>query len=134
MSIQENITTFFEDEKDIVAVYLFGSYAGGHERAVSDVDLAILFDSHDRSTVNRRLDNYLVDLPRILRKDVHLTAMNFACEVLLKQIFTKGKCLVVNDSKKMAYFKMIAFSKIVNFHYYHRQMKSGMIRRVLEGA
>ena len=134
MSIQENITTFFEDEKDIVAVYLFGSYAAGHERAVSDVDLAILFDSHDRSTVNRRLDNYLVDLPRILRKDVHLTAMNFAGEVLLKQIFTNGKCLVVNDSKKMAYFKMIAFSKIVNFHYYHHQMKSGMIRRVLEGT
>ena len=62
------------------------------------------------------------------------TAMDFASEELLKQIFKKGKCLVVNDSKKLAYFKMVAFSKIVSFHYYHRQMQSGIIRKVLEGA
>jgi predicted nucleotidyltransferase len=29
MSIQENITTFFENKKEIVAAYLFGSYADG---------------------------------------------------------------------------------------------------------
>jgi predicted nucleotidyltransferase len=134
MSIQENITAFFEHEKNIVAVYLFGSYAGGRERASSDVDLAILFDNRSREAVNQLLDKYLVDLSRSLRKDVHLTAMDFAGEELLKQIFKKGKCLVVNDTKKLAYFKMMAFSKIVSFHYYRSQMQSGIIRKVLEGA
>ena len=134
MSIQENITTFFEDEKDIVAVYLFGSYAGGHERAVSDVDLAILFDGLDREAANRRLDTYLVELSRILRKDMHLTVMNFAGEVLLKQIFKKGKCLIVSDPKKLAYFTMTAYSKISDFQYYHRQMKAGLVRRIMEGV
>jgi predicted nucleotidyltransferase len=133
MSIQENITTFFENEKNIVAVYLFGSYAGGHERAASDVDLAIFFGNRDREAVNQLLDKYLVDLSRSLRKDIHLTAMDFAGEELLKQIFKKGKCLVVNDSKKLANFKMIAFTKIVNFHYYRSQMQSGIIRKVIEG-
>jgi len=134
MSIQENITTFFENKKDIVAVYLFGSYANGRERAASDVDLAILFDNRGREAVNQLLDKYLVDLSRSLRKDIHLTAMDFAGEELLKQIFKKGTCLVVNDSKKMAYFKMMAFSKIASFHYYRSQMQSGIIRKVLEGA
>ena len=134
MSIQENITTFFENKKDIVAVYLFGSYADGRERASSDVDLAILFDNRGREAVNQLLDKYLVDLSRSLRKDIHLTAMDFAGEELLKQIFKKGKCLVVNDTKKLAYFKMMAFSKIVSFHYYRSQMQSGIIRKVLEGA
>ena len=85
MSIQENITTFFEYEKDIVAVYLFGSYADGRERASSDVDLAIFFDNRDREIVNQMLDKYLVALSRNLRKDAHLTAMDFAGEELLKQ-------------------------------------------------
>jgi predicted nucleotidyltransferase len=134
MSIQENITTFFENEKDIVAVYLFGSYAGGNERTSSDVDLAILFDNRDRGIVNQMLDKYLVAISRNLRKDAHLTAMDFAAEELLKQIFKNGICLVVNDSKKLAYFKMKAFSKIVSFHYYRSQMQSGVIRKVLEGA
>lgn len=133
MSIQENIATFFENKKDIVAVYLFGSYADGRERAASDVDLAILFDNRDREAVNQRLDKYLVDLSRSLRKDIHLTAMDFAGEELLKQIFKKGKCMVVNDSKKLAVFKMIAFTKIVNFEHYRSQMQSGIIRTVMEG-
>ena len=134
MSIHENIKSYFENKKDVVAVYLFGSYADGRERAASDVDLAILFDSRDREAVNQMSDKYFIDLSRSLRKDIHLTAMDFAGEELLKQIFKKGKCLVVNDSKKLAYFKMMAFSKIVSFHYYRSQMQAGIIRKVLEGA
>jgi len=87
MSIHENIKRFFENEKNIVAVYLFGSYADGRERDFSDVDLGILFDNRDREAVNRLLDKYLVALSRSLRKDVHLTAMDFAGETILKQIF-----------------------------------------------
>lgn len=134
MSIHENIKSFFENKKDIIAVYLFGSYADGKERSSSDVDLAILFGNRDREAVNQKLDEYLVALSRNLRKDVHLTAMDFAGEELLKQIFKKGKCLVVNDPKKLAYFKMIAFTKIVNFQYYHTQMQSGIVRKVMEGV
>jgi predicted nucleotidyltransferase len=134
MSIPENITTFFENKRDIIAVYLFGSFADGKERFSSDVDLAILFGNSDRESVDQRLDEYLVALSRNLRKDLHLTAMDSASEELLKQVFKKGKCLVVNDSKKLAYFKMIAFTKIVNFEYYRRQMQTGIIRKVMEGV
>ena len=134
MSIHENIKSFFENKKDIVAVYLFGSYADGRERSFSDVDLAILFDNRDREAINQRLDKYLVALSRNLRKDVHMTAMDFAGEELLKQIFKRGKCLVVSDPKKLAHFKMIAFSKIINFHYYRSQMQSGLVRKVMEGV
>ena len=131
--IENQIKSFFENEKDIVAVYLFGSYASGKARSCSDIDLAILFDSHSRADINRRLDKYLIDLSRILRKDTHLTAMNFAGEELLKQIFKNGKTIIVKDTKKMSYFKMIAYSKIVDFHYHHRKMQSGIIRKVMEG-
>ena len=134
MNIHENLKSFFGNKKDIVAAYLFGSYADGKERISSDVDLAILFDNRDREAVNQRLDEYLVALSRNIRKDVHLIAMDFAGEGLLKQIFKKGRCLVVNDSKKLAYFKMIALRKIVNFEYYRSQMQKGIVRKVMEGV
>ena len=132
--IENQIKSFFQNEKDIVSVYIFGSYASGKMRSCSDIDLAILFDSHSRAVINQRLDKYLIDLSRILRKDTHLTAMNFAGEELLKQIFKNGKSIIVNDAKKMSYFKMIAYSKIVDFHYHRRKMQSGIIRKVMEGV
>ena len=98
------------------------------------MDLAILFDNRDREAVNQSLDEDLVALSRNIRKDVHLIAMNFAGEEVLKQIFNKGHCLVVTDSKKLAHFKMIAFTKIVNFEYYLSQMQKGIVRRVTEGV
>ena len=132
--VENQIKGYFEIEKDLVAVYLFGSYASGKARSYSDIDLAILFDSRNRAAINRRLDRYLTDLARILRKDIHLTAMDFAGEELLKQIFKKGKCIIVNDTKIMAYFKMIAYSKIAGFYYYRRKMQSGIVRKVMEGV
>jgi len=132
--IENQIKNYFEHEKDMVAVYLFGSYATGKMRSCSDIDLAILFDSRIRAAINRRLDKYLIDLSRIIRKDTHLIAMDFASEALLKQIFKKGKCIIVNDKKIMAYFKMIAYSKIAGFYYHRREMQSGLIRKVMEGV
>ena len=129
----KKITNYFKNKEAVIAVYLFGSYASGKVRACSDIDLAILFDSRDRATINRQLESYLTDLSRILRKDTHLTAMNFASEELLKQIYKKGKCLIVNDSKKLACFTMTAYSKIVNFHYYRGQFQAGIVRKVMEG-
>ena len=132
--IENQIKSFFENKRDIVAVYLFGSYATGKVRSCSDIDLAILFDSRSRAIINRRLDKYLIELSRILRKDIHMTAMDFAGEGLLKQIFKNGKSIIINDTRKMSYFKMIAYSKIVDFHYHRRKMQSGIIRKVMEGV
>ena len=130
---EKKIANYFENKEHIIGVYLFGSHASGKVRSSSDVDLAILFDSSDRTIISRRLDKYLIDISRILRKDTHLTTMNFASEALLKQIFKKGKCLIVNDSKKLARFKMTAYSRIVNFHYYRSQFQAGIVRKVMEG-
>ena len=132
--IENQIKNYFENEKDIVAVYLFGSYATGKARSCSDIDLAILFDSRNRAAINRRLDKDLIELSRILRKDIHMTAMDFAGEGLLRQIFKNGKSIIVNDTKKMSYFKMIVYSKIAGFHYHRRKMQSGIVRKVMEGV
>jgi predicted nucleotidyltransferase len=132
--MNNHIQSYFKNKKDVIALYLFGSYASGKVHASSDIDLGILFDSRERGFINQLLEEYLLELSRILRKDVHLTALNFGSEALLKQIFKKGKCLIVNDAKKLALFKMRMYSKIVNFHLYRSQMQSAIIRKVREGS
>jgi predicted nucleotidyltransferase len=131
--IEDQIKNYFTKNADIVAVYLYGSYASGKVHPGSDVDIAILFDNRDRFIVNQRLEKFHIELSRILRKDLHLTPLDFAGEVLLKQILKKGRCLTVNDSKKLAYFKMNALTRIADFQYHLNKMQSAMTRRVMKG-
>ena len=135
VDMEETITEYFkENSAEIAAVYIFGSHASGKSRPGSDVDIAVLFDCYDPVFLHSRTAEILVQLPRLLRKDIHPVAMNSASEALLKQIFAKGRCLLVNDSRKLAEFKMLAFSRIAGFNYYLKKMQAGLIRRVLEAA
>jgi hypothetical protein len=56
------------------------------------------------------MDKILLQLPKLLRKDVHPVAVNSASEALLKQIFGRGRCLLVNDPRKLAVLKNPAAS------------------------
>jgi predicted nucleotidyltransferase len=130
-TIIEKLTEYFKTKSGIIAVYIFGSHAAGKERRGSDLDIAILLDMQDPDVAKQQTDSYMLDLSRILRKDIHPVILNFAGEELLGQIFSKGKCILVKDSKKLARYKMTAFSRIADFAYYKNQMQSGLIRNIM---
>ena len=135
MHLEETIADYFKaNSSGITTVYIFGSQASGKCIPSSDVDIALLFDRSDPDDIHSRMDEILSKLPKLLRMDVHPVAMNVAGEALLKQIFSKGRCLLVNDSRKLAEFKMIAYARIAGFNYYLKKMQAGLIRRVLEAA
>ena len=133
MSIQKIIRNYFSTRDEIVAVFLFGSYASGKERPLSDVDIGILLNSKDPDFAREKRTLYLCELTRLIRKDVHPVILNFAGEELLKQIFRKGSCILVKDERQLAHFKTIALSKIAEFGVYRKQMQAGLVRRVMEG-
>ncbi|MBW1851901.1 MAG: nucleotidyltransferase domain-containing protein [Deltaproteobacteria bacterium] len=131
--LEEKIKSYFRNKSEVIAVYLFGSHAVGKERPFSDIDVGILFDETDSALLLKRRNDYLVELGRLLRKDIHPVILNLAGEELLRQIFLKGKCILINDAKKLAKHKMVMFVKIAEFAYYKNQMQSGLIRKVMEG-
>lgn len=134
MLFDDQIADYFKKKPGIVAVYLFGSHASGSDVPESDVDISVLFDRNDPDYIHSLMDEILLNLPKLLRKDIHPVAMNSASEALLKQIFAKGRCLLVKDSRKLAEFRMIAYARIAGFNYYLKKMQAGLIRRVLEAA
>ena len=135
MHLEETITDYFKaNSYGTAAVYIFGSQASGKCIPSSDVDIAVLFDRCDPDFIRSRMDEILLRLPKLVRKDVHPVVMNSASEAILKQIFAKGRCLLVHDSRKLAEFKMVAYTRIADFNYYLKKMQAGLIRRVLEAA
>ena len=131
--LSDTISSYFANKDEVIAVYLFGSYAKGTKSHLSDIDIGILFDKRDLDFINSKRNDYIVELSRLLRKDIHPVILNSAGEELMKQIFSKGQCILINDSKKLSRFKMIMYSKISDFAYYRNQMKNGFIRKVMEG-
>ena len=135
MHLQETIAAYFQaNPSGIIAVYIFGSQASGTCNRSSDVDIAVLFDRSDPDFMHGRLEQILVELSKPLRKDVHPVIMNSAGEALLKQIFSKGRCLLVNDSRRLAEFKMTAYARIAGFDYYLKRLQTGFLRRISEVA
>ena len=127
----EKLTAYFNTTSEIIAVYLFGSYAGGKEHSSSDIDIGLLFNASDPSLIKEKADTVMIDLSRILRKDIHPVILNLAGEELLRQIFLKGKCILDKNPKKLVRFKMTTFSRIADFAYYKNQMQSGLIRNIM---
>lgn len=130
--LNEKIASYFEDCPEVAAVYLFGSYARNRPRFTSDVDIAVILVKCDKANLERL--QYMLDLARMLRKDIHPVIMNTANEELLTQIFSKGRCIQVNDAKALSRFRSSAFAKIAEFGYYRESLQTGLIRKLREEA
>jgi len=131
-SLQDKIETYFADKPEVAAVYLFGSHAKNSARRLSDVDIGILLTVEGSLEANRKRMQYMVELGKMLRKDIHPVIMNVASEELLRQIFSTGTCVQINNERELSRFRSIAFSKIAEFGYYRSQFQRGLIRSLGE--
>jgi predicted nucleotidyltransferase len=97
---------------DLVAVYVFGSVATGHERRDSDLDLAVL----TRGPVPARS---LYDLARQLEVDldvdVDLVDLAGASTVLQKEVIEKGRVIFRGDDASIRDFESRTLSEYGHF-------------------
>lgn len=133
MTELQKIKDYFKNRREVIAVYLFGSYAVGRELPFSDIDLGIIVNESDKEILREKRNQYIVELGRLLRKDIHPVILNNAGEELLKQVFSKGKCLLIKDARKHAHIKTTMFVKMAEFDYYRKQFHSGLIKNIMEG-
>jgi len=126
--LESKIKNFFKNKKEIASVYLFGSFASGKAVPTSDVDIGVLFENKFLEFAEDFKENYMVQLGRILRKDIELLVMNHAGEVVLNQIYKKGKPILIQNKKFAKEFKIRSFSVYSDFEFYLRRMQNSFIK------
>jgi predicted nucleotidyltransferase len=131
--IIEIIKSYFMQKPEVVAVYLFGSYAKDDEHRTSDIDIGILIKENLRTGASEKRIGYMAELANLLKKDIHPVVLNSASEVLIRQVFLKGECILVKDSQELARYKMMMISRIADFGYYRNMIHSGFVSKVMEG-
>ena len=126
------IRTYFSKKPEVIAVYLYGSQAVDKQRIDSDVDIGILLRQEDTKREDVLREQVIVELSRILKKDIHPVIMNTAGEELLRQIFIKGKCVQTNDTKLLSQFMIVSLCRIAEFGYYRKIIQRGFLKSIGE--
>jgi predicted nucleotidyltransferase len=92
---------FAQTRDEIIALYLYGSYANGTARARSDVDVAVLFSPAvaDALDAELKLGNALAALPGLAQ--VEVIALDRATPKLRAEVFQTGRrvCARSTDSR-----------------------------------
>jgi predicted nucleotidyltransferase len=124
-----------KQDNDIIALYLFGSYASGNIGPLSDVDLAVLLRSGypSESYFDKELD-LLSKITNILRTDeVDVVILNRAPFSFAYRILKQNKLLFCrNDLERVKFQTKIVdgyldFKPLLeeNYRYLHRRIKEG---------
>ncbi|APF20175.1 DNA polymerase beta domain protein region [Caldithrix abyssi DSM 13497] len=124
----EKIKRYFKDNPQIIAVYLFGSYAANRQRPGSDVDIAVLFEFN--LTQQKRFNlclQYYADLSDEYELDI--VDMNSADYPLLYEIFNEGELVFERDREKRVAFQALKLSEYSDLKYFEDLMSKGLMRR-----
>ncbi len=97
---------FFKNRQEILAVYLFGSCAGGRNTPLSDIDLAFLFFRDHKDIIDY---NYLAELQvELIRlsgfEDIDTVILNDRDPVFLYNVLTEGKLIYYVDNEEFTGF------------------------------
>lgn len=102
------------DYKDIVALFLFGSYGTQRQTPLSDVDLAFLPEDEDFG-FDREL-SFMGRLGEIGKSDdINLVNLRKASIELQMKIISSGKLLYCRDKNKLADFKELVVKVYCDF-------------------
>jgi predicted nucleotidyltransferase len=106
--VEKKITEYLRDKLSPFLIYLFGSYAKGHIRPDSDVDIAFLSDEEQNDYLIFSAAQGLAD---IIKRDIHLIDLKRATTVLQMQVVGTGKVIFCDNDIKRANFEMLTMKK-----------------------
>jgi len=118
----------------VVAAYLFGSYRRGEESALSDIDIAMLFDAGAALDAIRKWESTIFfELVQILRTDeIDLVVMNHAPLSLQFEIIFSGELLCNNANDIRTDYEVRTCSMYWDFKRLEDEYNRFSLRRLRE--
>lgn len=113
----ESIIKVLENEKDILLVYLFGSYAKGTQNEKSDIDIAVyLIDEKILEKDPLYPSRIAIKIENILdKKKVDVRVLNGSTLRFRNQVLMHGKLLHSKDEKKRIEFETSSLAQYYDF-------------------
>lgn len=130
-AILEKISHILSTHNEIVAAYVFGSYAKGHERADSDIDIGLLL-AHDEDgggLYPERIAGELKDTLKI-KHDIDVRILNRGTLLFLHQVLN-GKLIFCRDERRRIEFETSTIRKYLDFKPFLEEYNRMRMERLL---
>lgn len=124
-AIQNKLESLFNKyQRELLAVYLFGSMADGSSSPGSDIDIAVLLSLSDRKRALELKLQLYADLCRHLqRNDVDLVILNLSTNLILKdQILKHGQLLFTSDDQAREDYELKVLHQCMDFKLHRQQI------------
>ncbi|MDA3894599.1 MAG: nucleotidyltransferase domain-containing protein [Desulfobacteraceae bacterium] len=119
---------YFYKNDEIIAAYLFGSFAAGKATPSSDLDIALLIPpAENRMEVFHARLRYHTELSDLMKKNVDIVLLREAGEMLSYQILKFGRLVFERDRDSHREFVAKRVIQCLDFKYYEKIMQQGMI-------
>lgn len=112
----KKIQDYFATQKDVVAVYLYGSFAGGNTHHGSDLDIGVLFDG--KVDLYRRLGSLYGGFPKLSIKaepEVRNIDLNQS-PVFLSEVIS-GMLIYSSDEARRVQFEVSVMNNLRDTEY-----------------
>ena len=97
--------------KNVISIYLFGSYGTSNQNSESDIDIAVLFAySSDNKASNIGVSECAVSITDELNRNVDLINLQAVNTVFQYQIITTGRLIFCSDNYQKDVFEMQVLS------------------------
>lgn len=117
--LKEKLGSYFKNNSEIVAVFLFGSQVNGFTHNKSDIDIALLLESSSEVSLEKELELSVDITNRFGGKEIDLVILNKAPIILSYRIISQGELIYVKDEYKYAQFKERTLLNYFDFKYVH---------------
>jgi predicted nucleotidyltransferase len=124
---------YFSKSNEVVAAYVFGSYAENVARPDSDIDIAVILEPVPMDTLKYRMA-VMDDIKRLTRLDADVIILNEAPRLLQFQVIQKGKVVFERDADKRAVFVMSVASRYYDYKRYFDYHTRHLAERIKEGG
>ncbi|NPV74416.1 MAG: nucleotidyltransferase domain-containing protein [Pelotomaculum sp.] len=127
------LAEYFSKKPEVIAAYIFGSYAEGVNRPDSDVDIAVLLEHLPADTLKYRLD-VMDDTRKLAGRNTEVIVLNEAPRLLQFQVIQKGKVIYEKDADKRALFEMSAAGRYYDYKRYFDYHARQLVERIKGGG
>ncbi|OYT25913.1 MAG: hypothetical protein B6U95_08305 [Thermofilum sp. ex4484_82] len=134
MNIQFNVEKLKKRLKKLYAKYkylyvvLFGSYATGHVKSYSDLDLAIMFEN-EIDCLSKALD-VAMDLEEDMGVKVDVVPLNIADTILKYEVYGRGILLFCSNKSRFIDDKINAIDEYLDFSYHFEKFYRKTVREI----
>lgn len=120
---------------EVAAVYLYGSFARGRPRRLSDVDIAVLVGGDGKNRDPLAILNYVGAAVDALETDrVDLVILNEVPVVLRHEIFRHGRAVFVHDREALSRFREASMREYLDTIPLRREYAEAYFRRIRESG